>query len=428
MLDSPFDQCIIKTISPHTDQGTVSNFYEFLPLRRKMVSKLHGQPMASQMSLAERRHVFFSSDAGLSSVEGARTVIDAISSRRAVSKLTLSHNRLGDEGFRELFDFLCSDDGSKYQIDEMDLHNCGMGTDALLGLSEYIGVSTSLRTLHLQQNDFGLDTDSMVTFTTAINRSKVSKLILSSLNCSPTADAVLQLLERLDNPFLHELTLSYNGLTSAAVPTVTSFITSPRCHLRILRLSANKMGNQGIQFILSAMEHNYSLSTIDLYGNIGDEGDNPATDRPAGRDEARKRILQRNDHLRKMVEREALQLLRYSRILLLEHIPSGFEEPKTGITPLIPAELRLYILSFFAPTLTDAQRVRIFNFASSWSTLPRMLSLLSPPSCLRDPATLPFGHHVLGAECSNGRCMGSATRSELQERGRKVGMADGNGV
>lgn len=82
---------------------------------------------------------------------GARSIIAAISSRRFVSKLTVAHNRLGADGFGELFRFLCSNEGRKYAIDEIDLHNCGIDEISLMALSEYVRGSRSLRTLQLQQ-------------------------------------------------------------------------------------------------------------------------------------------------------------------------------------------------------------------------------------------------------------------------------------
>lgn len=127
------------------------------------------QRMVKAVSLAERKRVAFLPNEIPSSVEGklvqseslnndiyvikigARTVIAAISSRRQVSKLVMSHNRLGVEGFRELFAFLCSAEGRRYQIEEMDLHNCGIDDDALAALSEYVQNNVSLKSIQLQQ-------------------------------------------------------------------------------------------------------------------------------------------------------------------------------------------------------------------------------------------------------------------------------------
>ena len=58
----------------------------------------------------------------------------------------------------------------------------------------------------------------------------------------------------------------------------------------------------------------------------------------------------------------------------------------------LPTELQLHILSFVAPILSSAQRMRIFTYASSPSTLPTLLPCLSGGSgCIPDPASPQFG-------------------------------------
>lgn len=254
------------------------------------------------------------------------------------------------------------------------------------------------------QNNFGQDLNSVARFADAINGSRVRTLTLSSLNPSTAATTITHLLERLDSPFLHELTVSYNGLTPDAVPHISSFLTSPRCHLRVVKFSANKLGLRGVWNLVTAMDNNYTLTSVELYSNDEDDEDHPDEQGLPTRLEIwnRRNALQtRNDLLRRQVEHEALDLLRHSRALLL-----GLTNQIPTATFSIPMELQLHILSFFAPTLTASQRVRIFQYASAKETLPRLLPSLAPHGCLRDPASLPFG--APGGGCSNGRCMGSA--------------------
>ncbi|KAF7797351.1 hypothetical protein EIP86_008546 [Pleurotus ostreatoroseus] len=120
-----------------------------------------------------------------------------------------------------------------------------------------------------------------------------------------------------------------------------------------MKFSANKLGQRGVWSIVSAMERNYSLISVESYSN--DDEDETALDTEdlptAAEVLNRKNMLQRrNDTYRKQVEREALDLLRYSRVLLLglAQIPQA---------PLvIPIEIQLHVLAFFAPSLTDSQR------------------------------------------------------------------------
>lgn len=232
------------------------------------------------------------------------------------------------------------------------------------------------------------------------------------MNSPAASETLIQVLSALQTPYLHELTLSYNGLTYASAPTIASFLRSPGCHLRILRLNANNLGYRGTQCILSAMEHNYTLTSVEMYGNNKEDGDSDS-DHPTQEFTERKISLQRrNDALRKTVESEALCLLRYSRILLLrrsESITQNTSEDGISYTSAtIPMELQLYILSFFAPTLSDAQRVRVFKYASTSSTLPRLLPSLLSQECLRDPSSLPFGIMDGRSSCSSGKCIGTS--------------------
>ncbi len=241
---------------------------------------------------------------------------------------------------------------------------------------------------------------------TAINQSRLRKLILSSFEWGELF--VPHILDNLNTPYLHELGLAMTGLSFASAPSIVAYLTSPRCNLKVLRLSANKLGYRGMRHILYAMEHNYSLVTLELHGNLMEEGD-LEEDNPSGLlSKWRVLIQKRNAHFQMVVEIEALSLLRHSRILLLGH-----EKLETVPSPLhLPMELQLHVLSFLAPSLSESQRLRVFNYASSTSTLPPLLPPLIGSECLRDPAALPMfpgglvGTPAVGA-CESGKCMGS---------------------
>ena len=82
--------------------------------------------------------------------QGARQVIDAISSRKLVAILTLSHIQLGDEGCEELFNYLCSAAGRKYKIVEIHLFSNHIGDRGLIAISEYLKGNSSLKDLLIQ--------------------------------------------------------------------------------------------------------------------------------------------------------------------------------------------------------------------------------------------------------------------------------------
>ena len=82
--------------------------------------------------------------------EGAQEVIKTIRSRKSVTKLILGHNHLGDDGCRELFRFLCTEDGRRYRIAEISLNSNNIGNDGLEAIAEYLRGNEHLRELFLQ--------------------------------------------------------------------------------------------------------------------------------------------------------------------------------------------------------------------------------------------------------------------------------------
>ena len=142
------------------------------------------------------------------------------------------------------------------------------------------------------------------------------------------------------------------------------------------------------------------------------------------------RVLMRNGYWKRQTEKEALILLRYSRPLLmrLKSSPMAASSSRSTSPPLrtvtslfpfyaLPNELKVYILGLLAPSLSPAQRMRIYNYASDPSTLPCLLpSLRRDPGkgCLADPSSLgsSVGFQVIGPNgggqrCADGKCMGA---------------------
>lgn len=115
------------------------------------------------------------------------------------------------------------------------------------------------------------------------------------------------------------------------------------------------------------------------------------------------RVLMRNGYWKRQTEKEALLLLRYSRPLLMRSkfspmtaSPSRSASPPlwtaTSLFPFyaLPNELKVNILGLLAPSLSHAQRMRIYHYASDSSTLPSLLpSLRRDPGkgCLADPSS-----------------------------------------
>ncbi|KAJ7222599.1 hypothetical protein GGX14DRAFT_694635 [Mycena pura] len=351
-------------------------------------------------------------DANLTSVRGAQEVVSMISSRRSVTKLILGHNNLADDGCVVLFKFLASSAGRRYRITEISLNSNSIGNRGLKAISEYLRGNHVLEELFLQNNRFTGDADTLTSFATALNSSRLKLLSLTTNR--NLSDPFLQVfLPLLDSPHLGELQLSAIGLTPEAAPFIVTYLSSPRCRLHTLKCNGNSLGFRAVRSIIRAVKrHNFTLITLEMYANhtVGPvNSDNTSEDdedaeagTKAGLDawkacEVQIRIvLLRNAHLKRETEKEALLLLRCARPLLLSSAgparapiaktgcsESSCAEPDTADTvpkhppnisfpfTSLPTELQLYMMSFLAPVLSPAQRIRIYTYAASPTTLPR---------------------------------------------------------
>lgn len=189
-------------------------------------------------------------------------------------------------------------------------------------------------------------------------------------------------------------------LTERSASEIAGFITSPRCHLYRLRLSGNSLGQAGVDDVLHAMQHNYSLRMMDLFANADDI------------DYAMKKVTEtRNTVLLNNVSREARALLRASRIVLLrgsrrDGARSDFQSVPPAL-PELPLELKQHILICLAPHLSTEQCLHIFDYALLLATLP-LLATPTSHSCLPDPSAVPFGLSATPqSPCEGDVCIGA---------------------
>ncbi|KAJ3863093.1 hypothetical protein EV359DRAFT_43791 [Lentinula novae-zelandiae] len=394
-------------------------------------------------------------DSGLRSVAGASFlpshIIELILSRRMVTKLILGNNALSDDGCILLFTFLSSPLGRRYPISEISLNANRIGDRGLAAIAAYLVENTSLTELFLQDNLFTSDSNTVTQFTHAINQSRLRILSLTN-NRSLNDDFCRLLFPALCSRYLCELHLSAIGLTHRSASFITEYITSAgRCRLQILKCNGNNLEFRGVQKIIRAIERaNFGLTVVELYSNNVTSGqDSEDTDDSNGRTQTYnpdawkntegllKQVLGRNSHLKKETWREALQLLVYSRAILL-HSKDPFNYDDFAHTSVstagfpfrhLPMEIQLYVLSFLSPTLSSSQRARIYTYASSSTTLPPLLPSLSSSStssaepvvfslCVPDPSvTMGITANLRASPvwalntfrdggCAPGKCMG----------------------
>ncbi|EMD35652.1 hypothetical protein CERSUDRAFT_106938 [Gelatoporia subvermispora B] len=436
-------------------------------------------PTVRQYSLSTRAQIDHM-DAGLTAVAGARAIISEVRSRRRVTKLILGQNSLGDDGCEALLQYLCSEEGRKYKILEISLNANGIGNRGLRAISRYLRGNASLKELFLQSNSLTGDPQAIVDFTDALNSSQLELLTLTG-NAGLSDSFAAHFFPNLQTPHLQEVHLSVLGLTPASAPYIVDYISSQHCRLHTLKINGNKLGLRGVRSIVRAVHrHNFTLLKLEMYANSLSDNITPgSSETPASEEEEGavpaiwqdserelKKVLLRNEHLKKATERDALTLLRYSRAVLLRPrsltatpssaavpcsefcacarahndslsptsslfssigAPLALPELQPSAPPFpftrLPTELQLHILSFLAPILSSAQRIRIYTYASTPTTLPSLLPCLTSRSCIPDPTSPQFGEFNLGggmtlrkrggcasgasSGCADGKCMGA---------------------
>ncbi|KAF7986275.1 hypothetical protein HWV62_35200 [Athelia sp. TMB] len=338
-------------------------------------------PSAGKKMMLSSRTIVDRSNSSLYSVQGAHDIIQLIKDQSNVSKLFISHNFLGDDGCEVLFGFLCSDIGRSRRITEVKLAKNGIGNRGLLAITKYLRDNRTLRELYIPANDFTPDPAVIGPFTAALNTSHVAKLNIGShLTLS---DAFIEhFIPSLASNHLSELQLSNLGLTYACIPHLVAYLKDRlrSRRLRVLMLNANNLGSEGLADLVTAIgTGNWSLAELEIFSNTTHEVSS------AEQTQNLKQLLQRNRHYRRMVEKEALGLIRPSRALLLPpHDPPS--------NPYLPTEIYLHILSFLAPALSPAQQLNVFSYASSYTTLPALLPPLFPlqTACVPDPSNSSF--------------------------------------
>ncbi|KAI0683873.1 hypothetical protein BC835DRAFT_1393200 [Cytidiella melzeri] len=339
--------------------------------------------------------VDFSYDKGDSPL---RRIIAAMASQPVVRKLLLQYTYISATCCTEVFDYLCSGSlsSSHLAVSEIDMRGCHLTDEGLLAISKFLSHNTTLKTLTLQSNCFAFRTDAAEAFVTAINTSRLETLSLSS---NPDKnDFVSMLLKTIDSKHLMHLELSSMALETACEPSLSAFFASPRCHLRALYISGNSIDAEAVQKIHDNLHLNYTVVTFDCYAlyTVSD------VDLHKKLLQDKQSVLVRNQVLQTIIKKESLALLRHSRAALLP--VSSSPQPPSQLSRSLPIEIILHILSFYAPTLSPAQRIRIFDFASSRTTLPPLLPRLLQRTCLPDPSA----HSSANTGYPDDGCTGSA--------------------
>ncbi|KAI5123237.1 hypothetical protein M0805_001326 [Coniferiporia weirii] len=385
---------------------------------------------------------------GLTAVEGAQEIIDAIKARKSVKRLILGDNSLVDDGCKELFRFLGTEGGRRHEIVTISLNQNGISDNGLEAIAEYLVGNVHLKELYLRDNEIQGDEALALKFSSAINASSLEQLSLVS-NPELSVPFFITFFTHLDPPALRELFISDSGMTHESGPALASFLTSRRSRALETLGCKNRLDQLTVcSLFLGICESNFTLQDLEIdhlsSESVSDDEDEDEFETLGGSITSLGHFLWRNKMLRWKTHREALILLSCSRALSLHpselplhkslqdpESPRGSTQPglQTGsVSPVpaspfpfhaLPIELQQHVLAFLTPTLSAAQRHRVFKSAASPATLrlffPRLGMeswLLAPPEkceCESDERT--------GADGSVERCRHCACERWLEEVG-----------
>lgn len=191
---------------------------------------------------------------------------------------------------------------------------------------------------------------------------------------------ISEFLPCLDAKYLQELHLSAMGITQRSCPHIISYLMSPRCRpLKILKLNGNSLGSDCVREIINTVEKsNFTIQRLELHSNGFEALQN--SDSLSATTKSLAPAISRNEYLLKETRKGALELLQCARATLLKPALSSKQEAPLHESAFrfsrLPIELQLQILNHVVPTLSTAQRLRIFEYASERSTLPPLLPRL----------------------------------------------------
>jgi len=338
-------------------------------------------------------------------------------------------------------------------------------------------------------------------FVAALPRTLTTLVLSNNPLSSPFRQTLLGSLSKLNH--LRRLLMPMTGMDTTDSKILSSYIggKGPRCSLVDINVSGNSLKFEGIGMVIDAIKFCWSLQKVELFGNYVSGVDLPdislyqddditisnvMADLSISEAEVYRLaqgngtgisfidrklmfLLARNIYLSKEVKKDALNLLKYSRLMLHNSIiqPGSSSTPqeqvkaqcndcecipvavppsiaqntqtsKPQISPFssIPVEIQLDILLYLAPHLSFRQRIRIFEYAVDKSTLPRLQLCLptfkgdpsTAKNCIIDPSSLAFAstkiatgnsqsetkigsllpsHAHAHSSCVGGRCLGS---------------------
>lgn len=184
--------------------------------------------------------------------EGAKVIAEALRDNRTVTSLILKWNQIGVIGIEALADTL------KYNntLTELDLENNPIGAEGARALAEALKDNKTLKHLNLGKSHIGAEGAKFIAEALTQNSTLTSLNLDFNQIGAEGAKAIAEALTR--NHTLINLSFSYNELRTEGAKTMTKSLTQ-NTTLRKLDLSFNQFGADGMSSLAMALTKNTTL-------------------------------------------------------------------------------------------------------------------------------------------------------------------------
>lgn len=197
---------------------------------------------------------------------GAAIIAAILSVNNSLEELSFYDNRLGSQGVSTIATALQTNTGLK----SFSLKEWYLGSAAGCAIAEALKVNNTLRSLTLYQNHFAEDVGLAFAEVLKVNKALTS-LEVSQNGLGPTGvSAIAEALKV--NETLQKLDLSITHPGNEAGKMMANALKVNKT-LKSLDFHQNDIRNSGCQAFVSALQNNFSMTSINLGDNGGDDGD-----------------------------------------------------------------------------------------------------------------------------------------------------------
>jgi len=198
--------------------------------------------------------------------EGAKVIGEVLRTNTTLAQLDLSWNKIGDEGTKVIGEAL----RINTTLTQLSLSKNNIGNEGAKVIGEVLRTNTTLTQLYLSSNNIGYEGAKVIGEVLRTNTT-LTQLNLFSNNIGYEGAKVIGEVLRT-NTTLTQLYLSSNNIGYEGAKLIGEVLRT-NTTLTQLNLSKNNIGNEGAKVIGEVLRTNTTLTQLRLsWNNIGDEG------------------------------------------------------------------------------------------------------------------------------------------------------------